>query len=100
MVQVRPVDQVFDVAVLLVSMQPLVLLIHQLLERVSKVEFTLASLDLLVERWVQLQHWVVLMFGHVFEKASCSHVVPVLRVVVQEPSITVFWIHCGLVQQI
>ena len=77
------------------------LLFHYLLERVSEVGLiTLVRLDYFVEGGIQFHDRVVLVLGEIFDETHGPQIVPVLRVVLQEPSIIVLRVQCGLTDQI
>ena len=89
MVQVGSIDHVFYVSVLI---YPVVLLNHDFMKGVGEVFRSVVSLNLLVQSGIQLHNGVIFLLGHVLQEAHSSYVVPVLRVVLQIPSIIVLFI--------
>ena len=86
MVKVRSVNHILDVTFILV---PHMLLLHHLLEGVSEVLFVRLSFNHLIKCWIQSHYGVFFRVQLIFQESLGSQIVPVLRVVLQEPSIVV-----------
>jgi len=99
-VKVGAVYHILNEAAFLVIGKPLALLFHYLVERVGKVSVSTSNLNLLVQSGVQLHYWVFIMLGQVFQQTSCSNIVPVLWILLQEPSVIILIIHVWVLNQI
>jgi len=99
-VHVSAIHHVFHKPVLLVGADPLVLTLHNLVERVLKVIFTRLHGHLLVQSGVELHDGVVGLSCLLTEQACSPDVVPVLRIVLEEPCIIIFGVHLWLAQQV
>ena len=100
MVKVCSVYHILNEPIFLVVIQPLALLLHYFMEWVSIVCIPTTNLNLLIQCGVQLHDWIVTLLGDVFEEACSSYIVPVLRIMLQKPSVIVLCVHVGSLNQI
>ena len=86
-------NQVFDVSVFLSCRSPFMLLLHYFLERIGEIAFFFSvCLDNFVECGVKFHYWIIFILCEILDEAHGPHVVPMLRILLQEPRIIVLHI--------
>ena len=97
MIKVRPVNDILNISLVLV---PHMLLLHDFLEWVSEVLLICLILNNFVQSWIQSQNWVFFLVTEIFQESFCSEIIPMLRVLLQKPSIVVFKIQLWIAYKV
>ena len=100
MIQVRSVDHILCVPILLISFDPLILLLHNLLEWIGKIAWILLILNNLVQSWVESHNWIIFLLCQIFHQTHSSDIIPALWILLKEPCIVIFHIHFWILCQI
>lgn len=94
MIQVSSVDRIFDQSIVF---GPGILLLHNLLKWIGEIIFIVSILvDNFIKRRIEFHNWILLVIHLILEETSCPQVVPVLWVVLEEPSIVIFEVELGV----
>lgn len=100
MIHVRSINHILNITVFLIRLNPLVLLLHNFLERVGEIAFVKIVFNYFVESWIKLHNWIVFSLSQIFETTHGPNVVPSLWIILKVPSIIVLLIHFWILHQV
>lgn len=98
MIKVSPVNDISDVRRII---DPRVLLLHNLMERIREILIdVLGWINYSVQSWIHFHDWIIFWFGNIFDLVDVLDVYPVLWVISEEPGIVVFDVQRWLIYQV